>query len=523
MAEEEDCYYLVYHGAIAKGDPDISGIGVIVAFVSSAYVTFFTVLAAYIGGLIDDELLNDVDRRILRIRPFIKGKNKTRIQNCIRHVILVLSDQQIVTGIAIMAAGFYGLQSKEISVYHYQIVLYLAWMSSSVHLSAITLLHSFISQHRGLLLWRVSGMVVLMVMLVIGLVPTISNDWGIIWWKGMLEGRTGWAIPAYCFWGNTWGDGIGPDAPIGFVILISGYLWKFGELSKATCRACRVYIQDPVERWLMAAITCPAMKVWHGRNSRLWLWIFRIVLASILPVLAAVEVASSFVASLWLSFTSLVYGSIQIFVPRSQMLPLTGPSENNWGFGQLVPLILLLQPLGVIFEHVWSEEENGLHIGHSRESTNSTSSHSRAIPALANIGGSKPNLLELLVTKQTGDDPGSNRRFLEVWDLLYSSKLFAAMVYLVHLAIAIICAMVFYVNVSNTGTMRSDNWQLILLSIAALLAFSFITTTVLARFSITGAPPTGNFRSSMLMNHASNIPQERFGHQPKSVRPEVGP
>ncbi|ETS79530.1 hypothetical protein PFICI_09383 [Pestalotiopsis fici W106-1] len=493
MADNQSCDYLIYHGAVVKPNSDISGIGVILAFVLSAYVTFIAILAAYLFGLVDEELLNEVDRRIFQIHPYRSGTPSSRgprgrVYRCVRHVIIILSDQQMFTGIAIMSAGFRGLQSREISVYHFQIVLYLAWMSSSVHLSAVTLLGSYLRRHRGMLFWRFAGMLVLLVMLIVALVPTISNDWGIYWWDGMLDGRTGWAIPAYCFWGELWGDGVGPDAPLGFVILAVSYLWKMGALFETTTGAYRSYLKNPIEDAILGSLTYPATKYRDSQISWFWLWIFRLALGIALPTMAIVECASSFAASLWLSLTSLLYGTIQIFVPRGQMIPLTGSSESSWGFGQLVPLILLIQPVGVLFEHLHSqnksnESQNGDHAtGHDtiRDAI-------EAAPAIP--GSQKPSLLEILVNKRDEEFQKGHSRHKAIWKLLYSSKLFAMMVYLVQLAIAAICAVVFYFDALTIGNVRSDNWSFILVALAAFLGAGLVSSIVLAPLSVTGRRP----------------------------------
>ncbi|KAK6070445.1 hypothetical protein SCUP234_10125 [Seiridium cupressi] len=489
---EESCEYLIYHGAIAKGEPDISGIGVVSAFVVSAYLTFIAITGAYFGGLVDDSLLNEIDRRILHIRPFHPESKRSRIHKCICHVVVILSDQQIVTGIAIMSAGFGGLQSKEISVYHFQIVLYLAWMSSSVHLSAVTLLGSFLRQRRGILIWRFSGMIVLLVMLLIGLVPVISNDWGIFWWEGMLDDRTGWAIPAYCFWGELWGDGVGSDASLGFIILAVSYFWKMGALFETTSTAYHDYVRGPVERCLATALKYPAEKVVRNRSSRVWPWVFRLVLGVALPALALIEVASSFAASLWLSLTSLIYGSIQIFVPRAQMLPITGTSESSWGFGQLVPLILLVQPLGVVVEHLWSREEKDLETQNVPRSLGQSFDPTMVGSLEATKGCQEKSLLSVLQGLTDGNLPEISDRQSTFWRLVYSSKLFAGLVYLVQCAIAAICAVVFYFDVLTIGTARSNNWQLVLAAIAAFLGVGFSATLLISPFSIAGRVSSEN-------------------------------
>lgn len=489
---EQSCDYLLYHGAVVTPNSDISGIGVILAFVLSACFTFLAVLAAYLCGLVDEPLLNAVDRRVFRIRPYRDhghGDARGRVYRCVRQMVVVLSDQQIVTGIAILSAGFRGLQARDVSVYHFQIVLYLAWMSSSVHLSAVTLLGSFLKKHRGVLWWRFTGMLVLLVMLVVALVPTISNDWGIYWWDGMLDGRTGWAIPAHCFWGELWGDGVGPDAPLGFVILAVSYLWKMGALFDTTSGWYRQSVRDPLEGVIFKCLTYPATKYRDSIRSWFWLCIFRLALGVALPTIAIIECASSFAASLWLSLTSLLYGMIQIFVPREQMIPLTGSSESSWGFGQLVPLILLIQPVGVLFEHLYSKNKTD----ESQDGGEHAPEHDtirEAIDAAPTIPASqKPSLLELLVSRCEDRLLKGHNRQTAIWKLLYASKLFALMVYLVQFAIAAICAVVFYFDVLTIGNARSDNWSFILIALAAFLGAGLVFSIALAPFSVTGRCP----------------------------------
>ncbi|THW87505.1 hypothetical protein D6C98_02777 [Aureobasidium pullulans] len=237
MVTTQECLRYLQTGAVTKGDADISGKGVILAFLISAYVSFTAVLVAYVTGMLEDELLTTVDRRIMRIKS--RKDKHPRIHEIIQHIVLLLSDQQIVTGIAIMAAGFVGLRGGQMSVYHYQIVLYLAWLSSSVHLSALTLLRPFLNKHQGLRAWRLLGMIVLFFMLIVGLVPTVSYDWGTIYSPEADTSLpdtiqpTGWGIPAICFWGKTYGDGFNDDAPIGYLILIFSYVWKMGDLFAA--------------------------------------------------------------------------------------------------------------------------------------------------------------------------------------------------------------------------------------------------------------------------------------------------
>jgi len=205
---DKTCVDIIRDGAKPIPDADISGLGVILAFTLSAYLTFTLVLASYIFGQVDASLLNTVDTQVFRIRPLNDCSRghmaaRFRISIALRQAIVALSDQQIVTGIAIMAAGFQGLRLGGIDSYHYQTVIYLAWMSSSVHLSAISLLAPLLKERPALRVWRLTGMLVLLVLLIIGLVPTIGNAWGLLRWETMVNTNSRYGVPALCFWKTT--------------------------------------------------------------------------------------------------------------------------------------------------------------------------------------------------------------------------------------------------------------------------------------------------------------------------------
>ena len=203
--EGKTCTDFLEHGRTPLPDADVSGLGVIAAYMASAYFTFFLVLTMYFSGLTDGSVLNVVDTHVFHIRPARLHEHRAargQLGIPLRQVVLFLSDQQIVTGIAIMGAGFQGLRLGGIDSYHYQTVIYLAWMSSSVHLSALSVLAPMLKQRPALKVWRLVGVLVLLVLLIVGLVPTISNDWGSLNWKNEDTDETGWGIPAVCFWGR---------------------------------------------------------------------------------------------------------------------------------------------------------------------------------------------------------------------------------------------------------------------------------------------------------------------------------
>lgn len=88
--------------------------------------------------------------------------------------VLALSDQQIVTGIAILASAYSQLH-RGLSMYHFQMAIYLAWFSTLTHLSTLTFLRRHLDGNNYIRLLRLCLMVVLGLMLAVALIPTGSN------------------------------------------------------------------------------------------------------------------------------------------------------------------------------------------------------------------------------------------------------------------------------------------------------------------------------------------------------------
>lgn len=506
MVTDEECRSLLHAGSIIKPNPDISGIGVMLAFLISAYVSFTAILGAYISGMVEPELLASVDSRIMRIRSRVE--KHPRIHRVLRQTVLAFSDQQIVTGIAIMIAGFVGLHKGDISVYHYQIVLYLAWLSSSVHLSALTLLRPYLNAHPGVKAWRLTGMLVLFLMLVIGLVPTVSYDWGIVSYSGTgsisvgKDQPTGWGMPAVCFWGKAYGDGVNNDAPIGYILLVVSYLWKVGDLFASTRSLYGSRVRRPLERMIASALSKPARRYVETRRRR-WLWQFRMLLVPTVPLIAFLELLASFSASLWISVLGLVFGTVQVVVPRNQNYEQIASQEDEWGFGQLVPLVLLIQPLGAISEHLYTgrrmnanAQANGDALGENRTDARdeprvrSQPGESKGPTTEARTAASeRPKvLIEILgrtERRQTLQGIGADvRRSLS--DVLLSSRLLTVLVILLHLTLLFGTVLILFLDVISIGILRGQNWQFALLAIAFYVAASWGTMLLFAPFSRLG-------------------------------------
>ncbi|KAH0046331.1 hypothetical protein KCU78_g94, partial [Aureobasidium melanogenum] len=510
MITSQECMRYLQTGTVSKGDADISGQGIILAFLISAYTSFAAVLIAYFTGMVEDELLTSLDRKIMRIRSRID--HHPRIHETIRHVVFLLSDQQIVTGIAIMAAGFVGLHSGQMSVYHYQIVLYLAWLSSSVHLSALTLLRPVLNEFHGLRAWRLLGMVVLFMMLIVGLLPTVSCDWGIIYSPAADTSlpdaiqATGWGIPAICFWDKTYSNGVNDDAPIGYLILVLSYVWKAGELFLWPRQLYHQWIRRPVEISMTSLLSVTAKKYLRSRKSR-WLWCFRISLMACIPLLAFMEVMASFSASLWLSALGLAFGTIQIVVPRQQNLAQTAAQETEWGLGQLVPLVLLVHPLGALSEHAWVRSGKDGAESDSRQA-HEVSNHISPKPTDYNDlahdiktelqvdehtrqSTSASSIVEAFgrqeIAREVSSETTSDWRAFE--STILASRLFALVVSILHITILGAAAVILTLDAQSIGYERGENWTFLLIAIGFYAVVSWLVLVIIGPFSRLGKAP----------------------------------
>lgn len=244
-------------------------------------------------------------------------------------------------------------------MYHLQVAIYLAWMSSNTHLTAVSLLQTEFQENKTKSTarrLRIAGMTLLGVMLLVALVPTTGYNWLAIITRSERYGLSGTfhetalssaGIPARCLWRRQYSGGLTPDAAWSFIILILSYLWKglllFRPSQQFLKLSCRGKMQEPIQRLLDRVA---AILEQNRSKHRLWLVLqYRLALCSYLAVWALFELAQSFVMSLWICGAGLVWGSFQILEPRRTIPSQILGTENSWTFGQILPVLLLLVPI----------------------------------------------------------------------------------------------------------------------------------------------------------------------------------
>ena len=112
--------------------------------------------------------------------PFQIGASKREFWvPVIEKLVLSLSDQQLLTGLAVLIAAFW--THCTISVYHFAVVNDLAWLSATVHLITLAVLRDYLLQKPVLRNWRVVLMSTLAVLLAASTVMEGHYDWFDSW------------------------------------------------------------------------------------------------------------------------------------------------------------------------------------------------------------------------------------------------------------------------------------------------------------------------------------------------------
>ena len=159
-----DCYdESVFNASTPiKADPDIAGVGVISAFIIAAGLAL---LFTYIYILINE------------VAWFRERVDVKRWSTIIEQFVFSLSDQQLVTGLAVLIAGF--ARWDEISIYHWEIITDLAFVSSNTHLATLVVLRrQFREKKKRWTRWiRVVAMVALAIMLFVANTYTGYYRW----------------------------------------------------------------------------------------------------------------------------------------------------------------------------------------------------------------------------------------------------------------------------------------------------------------------------------------------------------
>lgn len=220
------------------------------------------------------------------------GEGETRIEIPIlveadfKELLFIMSDQQIITGIALLGSGFSQLKCG-ISAYHWQITIYLVWFSSFTHLATLTFLRRYLYENVPLRSWRLVLMTILIASLVIALIPTGNQAW--------LTDTAYAGIPAWCLFNysnsdladpSDSGGGLNGPMELSILVLVFRYATRAIKMFRWSSIQSRLYIRTKPGN----VITKHLDKLYTGsQNTRTNKWIFLIPYYIILSILLVVR------------------------------------------------------------------------------------------------------------------------------------------------------------------------------------------------------------------------------------------
>ncbi|KAK1831874.1 hypothetical protein QBC39DRAFT_350374 [Podospora conica] len=371
-----------------SADADIVGLGVTAAFLVSSLLTVFAVFAAYLSGSLGDEHMSHLDRFIIkwaRLRGrsvkswlgsiFRDSRNPPPPEGNLDNVdlpprsqawkhgvsrfILALSDQQLVTGFAILVSGI--VRQKDLTVWEFQVVLSLAWFSTTSHLATLDALRTYLKAQPLIRHVRVSAMIVVLILLIY----TFSVSW-----LGTNYPVAGAAYPIQCVFDQPLANEVPSGSSITvtawvipLVIVVLGYYTRISKLywgDWIMFSIMRLLNRTSPQPWLLPEDGVKAQKA-SGRFRVLKSWPPALWTEELNRLPAAVRVAvvlagpsiffvvESFFGSLSVVLFSITYSISQLYTVRWGSESLLTKEESSMGFGQIMAICFLaLPPLAAV-------------------------------------------------------------------------------------------------------------------------------------------------------------------------------
>ncbi|KAL4948455.1 hypothetical protein BDW69DRAFT_189246 [Aspergillus filifer] len=343
-------------------DADISGIGVLVGFVATAYITFALLIFRYVKSLPLDssslKVISPLDWRVLSWKKEPEHSTPPTWVSATRSCVLLMSDQQLVTGVAILTSGYSQLKCG-MSIDDWKILVDLAWFSSVTHLAALTFIRVYIQDHTSVLHLRLPLMFALVAMLFAALFPTGNAK---------CFART---VAASCCFDmkmeneaevarikRLLGDGamtkvLGPMA-FSQALLVAMFLSQVIKTYRPSSNFTKKWLfKKPGTYWKEMTRGLGKRAYFSTDLQQKWLLLLNIVSLAVLITTKAIFslMSSMFWDLLWL-FIALIWGTLRLTFDRIELSRSrvsssndSGSQDNLWTFGQMVPVILLLMPL----------------------------------------------------------------------------------------------------------------------------------------------------------------------------------
>ncbi|KAI1136094.1 hypothetical protein F5Y05DRAFT_415693 [Hypoxylon sp. FL0543] len=430
----DDCWNLTTPPPL-EAYGDISGLGVLISFLGSAWFAVTLLFVKYVVVFdpnespfeheksrtrevytsSEDTIYEEVSRRSQRTSreadwwrpnpidamllgwiqsfPWLRSLNKKfpNLEAVLDESLLGVCDIQVITGIGVLASGFFSL-SCGLSAYHWRMIVSLAWFSSVIHLAGLVILRKLLRAHPWKRSIRFGLMFILLAGLVVALVPT-----GYFTWEepGSVSSM---ADPAVCYLDARIADHIrqarscdessSPDCHgenlklttafqtmvMSIILLAFGFVTRSAKVFRPFSNFANTRLRDPLSRHyqdvlarLLSSIeetgprddlSSPARR----RTQHLEMIFFWPLLSLLFCFRLLIDCFTSMLAEVYWLVVAMAWGTRGVFKLRHDLQIGAGFSdgnnktaqnnlyavldeENQWTFGQVLPVLLLMLPL----------------------------------------------------------------------------------------------------------------------------------------------------------------------------------
>lgn len=283
--------------------------------------------------------------------------------------ILAICDQQLITGLGVLTAGYVQVFYYDLSAYYWNSVVYLAWISSTTHLVTISMIRDKLNASKVLRNIRLCVMLCILAMLVAALVPTMNDLWYMSFyfvepiesdylpnWNSVI------ATPAKCFWKRgvflryferiySTSNLYHPPL-VTSIFLVSTYALKVSHMFDRSRNWTNLRGRARIETAL-EVVARRNLQHSAARNrisyikSRI---LHKVVIRTYVLYVLAAELLDSVMATILGLVTILAWGTMNLIIPSTKVDPNMQRWEREMGFGQILPLLLLLQPIFVVIQ-----------------------------------------------------------------------------------------------------------------------------------------------------------------------------
>lgn len=214
----------------------------------------------------------------------------------------MFSDQQLLTGLGVLTAGYVQVVNASLSAYHWNSVVYLAWLSSTVHLMSLSVLRERLKRSKISLATRLCAILLVFVLLVAALWPAAMFPE-----KPAMPVRCLWKVRAY----NTSEVSYFINTPVSYFTLVGTFVWKLSQFSDRTRRWMRYWGRTLMEYALEKA----ARQLLQTKHPTLWTKTSHRALTTLYIVFVAhLELLESFMFTITLLTYTLVWGTLHLVI-----------------------------------------------------------------------------------------------------------------------------------------------------------------------------------------------------------------